>query len=86
MTTAVETAEVTSVDVRTPEGKVSGSVDLPSEIFGVQVNIPLIHQVVVAQLAAAQRSARLATPSRATSTGVRPAVCGGRASARPSAV
>jgi len=55
MTTAVETAEVTSVDVRTPEGKVSGSVDLPSEIFGVQVNIPLIHQVVVAQLAAARQ-------------------------------
>ena len=55
MTTAVETAEVTSVDVRTPEGKVSGSVDLPAEIFGVQVNIPLIHQVVVAQLAAARQ-------------------------------
>ena len=43
------------MDVRTPEGKVSGSVDLPSEIFGVQVNIPLIHQVVVAQLAAARQ-------------------------------
>ena len=36
--------------------------------------------------AAAPRSARWATPSRPTSTGARPAACGGRASAPPSAV
>jgi large subunit ribosomal protein L4 len=30
-------------------------VDLPVDIFGAQVNIPLIHQVVVAQLAAARQ-------------------------------
>jgi large subunit ribosomal protein L4 len=30
-------------------------VDLPAEIFGVEVNIPLIHQVVVAQQAAARQ-------------------------------
>jgi large subunit ribosomal protein L4 len=30
-------------------------VGLPAEIFGVQVNVPLIHQVVVAQLAAARQ-------------------------------
>ncbi|MBW8804946.1 MAG: 50S ribosomal protein L4 [Catenulispora sp. 13_1_20CM_3_70_7] len=30
-------------------------VDLPAEIFDVQANIPLIHQVVVAQLAAARQ-------------------------------
>ena len=30
----------------------TGSVDLPEDIFGAKVNIPLIHQVVVAQLAA----------------------------------
>jgi large subunit ribosomal protein L2 len=36
--------------------------------------------------AAAPPSARSATPSRATSTGARPAVCGGRVSAPPSAV
>ena len=29
--------------------------DLPAEIFDVQVNVPLIHQVVVAQLAAARQ-------------------------------
>ena len=31
------------------------TVDLPAEIFDVQVNIPLIHQVVVAQQAAARQ-------------------------------
>src|SRR3712207_102163 len=31
------------------------NVDLPAEIFDVQVNIPLIHQVVVAQQAAARQ-------------------------------
>ena len=29
--------------------------DLPAEVFGVQTNVPLIHQVVVAQLAAARQ-------------------------------
>ena len=37
------------------KGKATGKVDLPSEIFEVQVNVPLIHQVVVAQLAAARQ-------------------------------
>jgi large subunit ribosomal protein L4 len=35
--------------------KATGKVDLPAEIFGVEVNIPLIHQVVVAQQAAARQ-------------------------------
>ena len=42
------------VDVKNAEGKVVGSVDLPAELFDVQTNIPLIHQVVTAQLAAAR--------------------------------
>jgi len=46
---------MTTIDVRTPSGETDGSVDLPAEIFDVQVNIPLIHQVVVAQLAAARQ-------------------------------
>jgi large subunit ribosomal protein L4 len=41
-----------SVDLKTPAGKTEGTVTLPAEIFDVQVNVPLIHQVVVAQLAA----------------------------------
>lgn len=43
------------LDVRTPAGKTDGSVDLPAEIFGVEPNLPLMHQVVVAQLAAARQ-------------------------------
>ena len=46
---------MTSVKVLGPEGKTQGDVDLPAEIFDVQVNVPLIHQVVVAQLAAARQ-------------------------------
>ena len=33
----------------------AGTVELPGDIFDVQVNIPLIHQVVVGQLAAARQ-------------------------------
>src|SRR3954449_6802307 len=44
-----------TVEVRSPEGATGRTVDLPEDVFGVQVNIPLIHQVVVAQLAAARQ-------------------------------
>jgi large subunit ribosomal protein L4 len=50
-----ELPEVTSVEIKTPAGKAAGTADLPTEVFGVQVNVPLIHQVVVAQLAAARQ-------------------------------
>jgi large subunit ribosomal protein L4 len=46
---------VSTIDVLDAAGKKSGTVDLPAEIFDVQVNVPLIHQVVVAQLAAARQ-------------------------------
>lgn len=46
---------MSSVKVIDPAGKAKGDVDLPAEIFDVQVNVPLIHQVVVAQLAAARQ-------------------------------
>ncbi len=46
---------MTSVDIQTPAGVTDGSVELPSEIFDVATNVPLIHQVVVAQLAAARQ-------------------------------
>ena len=46
---------MSAVDILTPAGQKSGSVELPAEIFDVQVNVPLIHQVVVAQLAAARQ-------------------------------
>ena len=44
-----------TVDVLDPAGAKAGTATLPGEIFDVDVNIPLIHQVVVAQLAAARQ-------------------------------
>ena len=46
---------MTTVDVTNAEGKKTGTVDLPADVFDVQANIPLMHQVVVAQLAAARQ-------------------------------
>jgi large subunit ribosomal protein L4 len=46
---------MTEIDVKNAEGRKAGSVELPADVFDVQVNVPLIHQVVVAQLAAARR-------------------------------
>jgi large subunit ribosomal protein L4 len=42
----------TTIDVLDASGAKAGTVDLPEDIFGAKVNVPLIHQVVVAQLAA----------------------------------
>ncbi len=44
-----------TVDIKNAEGEKVGSVDLPADIFDAQTNIPLIHQVVTAQLAAARQ-------------------------------
>jgi large subunit ribosomal protein L4 len=44
-----------TVNVQSPSGDLARSVELPEDVFDVQVNIPLIHQVVVAQLAAARQ-------------------------------
>jgi large subunit ribosomal protein L4 len=44
-----------ALDVRKSDGKKAGSVELPAAIFDVKTNIPLIHQVVVAQRAAARQ-------------------------------
>jgi len=46
---------MTAVKVVSASGKAGKAVDLPEEIFGAKVNIPLIHQVVVAQEAAARQ-------------------------------
>ncbi|MBV9025802.1 MAG: 50S ribosomal protein L4 [Streptomycetaceae bacterium] len=44
-----------TVDILSPAGDKAGTVELPAEIFDAKVSIPLIHQVVVAQLAAARQ-------------------------------
>ena len=38
--------------LKTAAGKDSGTIELDDEVFGVQPNIPVMHQVVTAQLAA----------------------------------
>jgi large subunit ribosomal protein L4 len=45
----------TSLDVLNVKGAKAGSVELPANLFDVQTNVPLLHQVVVAQLAAARQ-------------------------------
>ena len=44
-----------TLDVQGAGGKKAGSVELPAAIFDVATNVPLIHQVVVAQQAAARQ-------------------------------
>ena len=48
-------ATATKLEVIDITGKKAGSVDLPETLFAVETNVPLIHQVVTAQLAAARQ-------------------------------
>lgn len=52
------------VDIVDAQGKKAGQAELPSEMFDTQTNVPLIHQVVTAQLAAARQGTH-ATKTRA---------------------
>jgi len=62
-----------TVDIKNAEGKKVGSVDLPAELFDVQANVPLIHQVVVPQLAAArQGTAKAKTRAEVSGSGKKP--------------
>ncbi len=57
-----------SVDIRTPSGETAGSVDLDPAVFAITPNVAVMHQVVVAQLAAA-RSGTQATLTRSEVSG-----------------
>jgi large subunit ribosomal protein L4 len=46
---------MTTVDVIGVDGRPTGSVELPADVFDVPANMPLMHQVVIAQLAAARQ-------------------------------
>ncbi|MFD7665522.1 50S ribosomal protein L4 [Streptomyces sp. NPDC059788] len=46
---------MSTIDILSPAGDKAGTVELPTEIFDAKVSVPLIHQVVVAQLAAARQ-------------------------------
>lgn len=48
-------AEALTIDIVDSTGAKTGTAELPAEIFDVEPNIPLMHQVVVAQLAAARQ-------------------------------
>ncbi len=57
-------SETRTVDVLDASGGKAGSAELPAHLFDVTANVPLIHQVVVAQLAAARQGTH-ATKTRA---------------------
>jgi large subunit ribosomal protein L4 len=57
-----------SIEVRDVEGATTGSVTLDESLFGIQPNVPVLHQVVTAQLAAA-RSGTQSTKTRAEVAG-----------------
>jgi large subunit ribosomal protein L4 len=76
--TAAVSAEQTGrsdrqVDVRTPAGETSGSVTLPGALFDVTANVSLMHQVVVAQQAAARQGTHSTkTRGQVSGGGVKP--------------
>lgn len=61
------------LNVITASGKKGAKVNLPAAVFGAEVNVPLIHQVVVAQLAAArQGTASTKTRGEVSGGGIKP--------------
>lgn len=58
----------TTVPVRSVQGSATGSVALDESFFGIQPNVPVMHQVVTAQLAAA-RAGTQSTKTRAEVAG-----------------
>src|SRR6201987_3518968 len=68
---AEKAAKALKIDVKTPAGKAEGSVELPAELFDAPANIALIHQVVVAQRAAARQGTHATKPRGMVSGGGR---------------
>jgi len=61
-------SETLKVDVLGVDGKKAGSAELPAALFDVTTNVPLIHQVVVAQQATARQGTH-ATKTRGEVSG-----------------
>ena len=57
-----------SVDLKNASGKSAGSIDVADELFGIQPNVPVMHQVVTAQLAH-RRSGTQSTKTRGEVSG-----------------
>ena len=60
--------KILKIDVKTPDGKVDGTIELPAELFDAPANIALMHQVVTAQRAAARQGTH-STKTRAEVSG-----------------
>jgi large subunit ribosomal protein L4 len=62
-----------SIDVKSASGKKSGTVTLQDEWFGIEPNVPVMHQVVTAQLAARRAgSAKTLTRAQVRGGGAKP--------------
>jgi len=59
---------MTTVNIVSPSGEQVGTAELPDAIFAAKVNVPLIHQVVIAQRAAARQGTH-ATKTRGMVSG-----------------
>jgi len=60
--------QMASVDLKNASGKSAGSIDVADELFGIQPNVPVMHQVVTAQLAH-RRSGTQSTKTRGEVSG-----------------
>src|SRR3984885_3226735 len=59
---------MTTINIVSPSGEAAGTAELPDAIFAAKVNVPLIHQVVIAQRAAARQGTH-ATKTRGMVSG-----------------
>jgi len=59
---------MTTITMKTPAGADAGSLDLDANTFGIEPNVPVMHQVVTAQLAA-RRAGTQSTKTRAEVSG-----------------
>jgi large subunit ribosomal protein L4 len=57
-----------TITMKSRDGKAKGSLELSADLFGIQPNVPVMHQVVTAQLAA-RRSGTQSTKTRAEVSG-----------------
>ena len=57
-----------SVSIKTQAGADAGNLDLDGQVFGLEPNVPVMHQVVTAQLAA-KRQGTHATKTRGEVSG-----------------
>jgi len=59
---------MTTITMKTPAGADAGSLDLDANTFGIEPNVPVMHQVVTAQLAA-RRAGTQSTKTRSEVSG-----------------